>query len=69
MRNILSATTAAVLAMLATSGIVALATAAPNEEEPVQDALAHPLADHLDNVIARQLREVRERLEQERRAQ
>ena len=54
MKNTLYAIIAACLAMLSTSGIVALATAAPAPQPQLQVA-EEELVAHLDDVIASQL--------------
>jgi hypothetical protein len=56
----LYAAVAACLAMLATSGIVAWATAAPSSEPPPRGE--RELIADLDRLIARQLDEVKARL-------
>ena len=63
MKNTLYAAVAACLAMLATSGIVASATAAPSD--PAPDSLQRAEAEltaQLDLAIARQLRAVKQRV-------
>ena len=65
MQNTLYAVIAACLAMFATSGIIALATAAPSQPAhtaTLRDADAQ-LARHLDQLIATHLADIRERLE------
>ena len=69
MKHTLYAIIAACLAMLATSGIVALATAAPAPTplEAVEPAAVSPEAEaqlvaHLDGVIAQRLRDIKHRM-------
>ena len=63
MKNTLYAAVAACLAMFATSGIVALATAAPSNNGQHSIARAEQeLTDQLDLVIARQLAAVKRRV-------
>ena len=64
MRHLLYAVVATSLAMLATSGIVVLATAATGRPDRgvVNDA-SRDLADEIDTAIARQLVAVRARLQ------
>jgi len=59
MKNTLYAAVAACMAMLATSGIVALATAAPADTLPLAE---RELVAQLDGAIVRQLAAVKERL-------
>lgn len=61
MKNTLYAAVAACIAMLATSGIVALATAAPTERTS-EPAVEQELVAELDGAILRQLAAVKERL-------
>ena len=61
MKHTLYAVVAATLAMFATSGIVALATAAP-EPEPELQAVEAELVEHLDSLIAAQLAKVKQRV-------
>ncbi len=62
MKHLIYAVIAATSAMLVTSGIVALATAAP--ERPHQVSHVDPeLTAHLDTLIAQQLTLVKERLQ------
>jgi hypothetical protein len=61
MKNTLYAAVAACMAMLATSGIVALATAAPADSAPLPQA-ERELVAQLDGAIVRQLAAVKERL-------
>ena len=65
MQNTLYAVIAASLAMFATSGIIALATAAPNQ--PAQHVTMldadHELSRHLDQLIATHLADIRQRLD------
>jgi hypothetical protein len=68
MRNTLYAVIATCVAMLATSGIVALATAAP-DTPPTRPAFAETeLREILDDAIGRQLLAVHTRLDQQRPA-
>lgn len=62
MKNTLYAAVAACLAMLATSGIVALATAAPSTTQQGLAQADDELREQLDSVIARQLVDVKHRL-------
>jgi hypothetical protein len=61
MKNTLYAAVAACMAMLATSGIVALATAAPTDSASLPQA-ERELVAQLDGAIVRQLAAVKERL-------
>ncbi len=71
MRNMLYAVIAASLAMFATSGIVALATAAPSStpapQADPQSAVDAELESYLDQMIQQQVAAVRERLRLEQR--
>lgn len=63
MKNTLYAAVAACLAMLATSGIVTLATAAPsNAEQQTLARAEQELTEQLDQLIARQLVAVKRRV-------
>ena len=63
MRSTLYAVVAASLAMFATSGIVALATAAPSQPAHSQLARAEAeLVAHLDTLIETRFAEMKERL-------
>ena len=63
MKNTLYAVVAACLAMLATSGIVALATAAPSLPPAPTTAAEQELVTHLDRVIEAQLGRIKYRLQ------
>ena len=63
MKSIMYAAIAAGIAMLATSGIVAFATASPNADAPVEMTEAErELVEHLDTVVDRHLQETKARL-------
>ena len=62
MRNTLYATVAACLAMLATSGIIVYATAAPPSPDALRSAAESEIAEQLDAAIGHQLEAVKGRL-------